>query len=453
MTLDRARLEQVRALLGRVPAWSADRPDVVAVGLCGSWAAARARADSDVDLLVVTTSRNDRARRTDWLEDLVGQAAEVVRVQPWGPYLTEVRAVLAGGLEVEVGLADPAWAAVDPVDPGTERVVADGWVTLYDPGAAVASLTHAVHRRPASDVVVTQDLVLRLLTEQHPDLADRALVHADGGWDNEMYRLGDDLAVRLPRRKVAAELAANEHRWLPELATLLRLRVPTPLRVGRPGQGYPYPWAVVPWVPGEPAWRTPAAGRTTWAADLADTLADLHVPADPEAPVNPFRSGSLADRDAGVRQRLLVPVAGAPEAGRLAAVWDDALAAPAWAGPACWLHGDPHPANLLLADGALVALADFGDLTAGDPATDVATAWLTFDAAGRNAFRARLDERGALDPATWRRARGWALSMALAMVRRTSDPAIGGIGRHAVAELLAETRPASSGGADAVTTP
>lgn len=438
MTPDPARASAVRALLEHIPGWAAGRPDVTAVGLCGSWAAARARDDSDVDLVVLTPRRAGLAADTGWLADLCGGPANAVRVRGWGPHLTEVRGLLTHGLEVEVGVADPAWAAADPVDPGTERVVGDAWVTLYDPDDAFGPLTHAVHRRPAADVAVTADLARRLLAEQHPDLAGRPLTHADGGWDNEMYRLGDDLAVRLPRRRLAAPLTANEHRWLPVLAPRLRLRVPAPMRIGRPADGYPYAWGVVPWLPGAPAWREPASRRAAWAADLADALADLHVAAPADAPVNPFRSGPLADRDAAVRQRLVVPIPGLPDAGRLAAVWDDALAAEPYPGPASWVHGDPHPANLLVEAGSLVALVDFGDLTAGDPATDLATAWLTFDAAGRAAFRARLVERGAVDDATWRRARGWALSMGLAMVRRASDPAIGGIGRHALTELLAE---------------
>lgn len=438
MTLDPARSSAVRTLLERVPRWAAEQPGVGAVGLCGSWAAARARDGSDVDLVVLTARRADLSTDTRWLTDLCGGPARVERVRDWGPHLTEVRAVLPGGLEVEVGLADPAWASADPVDPGTERVVADGWVTLHDPDDAFGPLTHALHRRPAADVVITADLVRRLLAEQHPDLADRAPVHADGGWDNEMYRLGDDLAVRLPRRQIAVALTANEQRWLPALAPLLRLRIPAPVRVGRPADEYPYPWGVVPWLPGAPAWREPVARRTAWAAELADALADLHVPAPDDAPINPFRSGPLAGRDQGVRQRLVVPVPGLPDGGRLTALWADALAAPPHAGPATWVHGDPHPANLLVDAGTLVALVDFGDLTAGDPATDLATAWLTFDSDGRAAFRERLIERGALDDATWRRARGWALSMGLAMVRRASDPAIGGIGLHALGQLLAE---------------
>jgi aminoglycoside phosphotransferase (APT) family kinase protein len=429
----------VAALLARVPGWAAAHDDVLDVGLCGSWAAARARDDSDVDLVLVTDARAARAADTAWVADLLGAGAAVGRVQAWGPHLTEVRCALPGGLEVELGLADPAWAATDPVDAGTARVVGDGFVILHDPAGTLAALAGVVGRRPPADVAVAADdagLVRRLLAAQHPDLADLPLRHADGGWDNEMWRLGDDLAVRLPRREAAAALLRNELRWLPGLARLVRVPVPAPLRAGEPGEGYPYPWAVVPWVPGEPAWRTPPSARRAWAADLADALADLHVPAEAAAPGNPVRAVPLARRDGTVRQRLLLP--GVDPDGHLRALWADALAAPAWSGPRLWAHGDPHPANLLVAGGRLTGLVDFGDLTAGDPACDLATAWLTFDAAGRAAFRARLAERGAADDATWRRARGWAVALAAAMVLRPADPALAAIGRHAVAELSAE---------------
>src|SRR5690606_1092785 len=112
--------------------------------------------------------------------------------------------------EVELGLADPAWAATDPVDPGTARVVGDGFLVLHDPAGALAALADVVGRRPPADVAVDADLVRRVLATQHPDLADLPLRHAGGGWDNEMWRLGEDLAVRLPRREMARRLATNE---------------------------------------------------------------------------------------------------------------------------------------------------------------------------------------------------------------------------------------------------
>lgn len=297
-------------------------------------------------------------------------------------------------------------------------------------------MSDVVAAPPAADVAVDEALVRALLAAQHPDLAELPLRHAAGGWDNEMWRLGADLAVRLPRRAQAAPLAAHEHRWLPVLAPRLRVAVPVPVRVGRPTDTYPYPWSVVPWLPGTPAWRTPTTARRAWAADLADALADLHAPSEPGAPHNPVRGVPLADRDAVVRERLAGP--GHDGAAHLAALWADALGADTWTGPPSWLHGDPHPANLLVDGDRLTGLADFGDLAAGDPATDLATAWLTFDAVGRAAFRARLHERGAVDDATWRRARGWAVVMTTAMLQRPSDEAIAAIGRHAQAELLAE---------------
>lgn len=300
-------------------------------------------------------------------------------------------------------------------------------------------MSDVVAARPPADVQVDEALVRRLLSAQHPDLAGLPLQHAAGGWDNELWRLGDDLAVRVPRRAQAAPLAANEHRWLPVLAPRLAVAVPVPVRVGRPTDEYPYPWSVVPWLPGTPAWRTLPGSRRAWADRLADALADLHVPAEPGAPRNPVRGVPLAARDAVVRERLAtVPVEGAA---RLAALWSNALDAEPWPGPPSWLHGDPHPANLLVEGARLVALVDFGDLAAGDPATDLATAWLTFDAAGRAAFRARLVARGATDDATWCRARGWAVVMTTAMLQRPSDAAIEAIGRHGLGELLAEDLP------------
>lgn len=290
--------------------------------------------------------------------------------------------------------------------------------------------------KPAAEVSVTADLVARLLAEQHPDLADLPLTPVAEGWDNAVIRAGARLAVRVPRRALGARLIRSEQRWLPGLAPRLPVDVPVPVRRGRPSPSFPWPWSVVPWFDGDLAARTAPADRTSWAGALADVVRALHRPAPRAAPANPYRGTPLAARDTAVRERLrrLGPDDGAAAA----RVWARLVRVPAWSGPPQWVHGDLHPANLLVADGALRAVLDFGDLTAGDPATDLATAWLTFDASGRHAFRARLAPRVRTDLATWQRARGWALVMATAMLTADDDPTIVSIGRHALTQVLDE---------------
>ena len=300
--------------------------------------------------------------------------------------------------------------------------------------------------KPPAEVDLTPDLVRALLADQHPDLAGLPVRLAAHGWDNATFRLGDDLAVRLPRRAAAAHLVEHEQRWLPPLAALCPVPVPAPLRVGRAGPRFGWSWSVVPWIAGEHAAITPVAGRTAWAPDLAEALAALHVAAPAGAPVNPYRGGALAGRSAALQARLDAGHldAAVPGArGRWVALWHDALAAPPWPGPLSWAHGDPHPANLVVRDGRLAGLLDFGDVTAGDPACDLATAWLTFDGAGRAEFRERsdalADATGPVDPGRWRRAAGWALVMASALVTHgDDDPVLAAIGTHALQQLDAD---------------
>jgi aminoglycoside phosphotransferase (APT) family kinase protein len=289
--------------------------------------------------------------------------------------------------------------------------------------------------RPPAEVDVTEALVARLLRAQHPDLAGLPVRLVDHGWDNAVARLGPDLAVRLPRRAVAVPLLRAEQRWLPVLARRLALAVPEPVRLGRPSPAFPWPWSVVPWFDGTVAADLPPADRRAWARVLADAVAGLHVPAPRTAPVNPVRGGPLAARDAVVRRRLAALPPG--DRARLLGLWDRLAAVPGWSRRRTWIHGDLHPANLVCVDGALRAVIDFGDLAAGDPATDLATAWLTFDEPGRAAFRARVQERRPVDAATWRRARGWALVLGSAMSAHSDDdPRLAACGRHALAQVL-----------------
>lgn len=268
---------------------------------------------------------------------------------------------------------------------------------------------------PHPDLAVDAALVRRLLTEQHPDLADLPLRLVANGWDNLILRLGGDLVVRVPRREAAAHLVRHEQEALPRIAPALPVAVPVPVRIGLPSAAFLWHWSVLPWFEGVLAADAGVRDDVGVALELAGFLRALHVPAPADAPANPVRGVPLADRDGAVRGRL--PSGLVPDAAALEAVWAGALDAEPWPGPPLWLHGDLHPANLLVREGRLAAVLDFGDVTAGDPATDLATAWLTFDPRARGAFRDAL----APAAATWRRARGWAVVMATAMVV-TAEP-------------------------------
>jgi aminoglycoside phosphotransferase (APT) family kinase protein len=281
---------------------------------------------------------------------------------------------------------------------------------------------------PAADIPIDESLVARLLAQQHPDLAGEHLRLVTNGWDNVLYRLGEKLVVRLPRRLVAAELVEHEQHWLPVIARRVSVEVPAPVRIGRPSPEFPYPWSIVAWLDGELA---SDSGDRLFAADLAQFVRELHTDAPPDAPLNPVRGVPLAARDAALRSRLESGLV--PNAAELAELWDRGRAAPTWDRPPRWLHGDLHPANLLLRGGRLSAVLDFGDVCGGDPATDLATAWLSFDAKGRAEFRDALD----YDDPTWLRAAGWAVLLGAAFVTNSADnPAMQRIGDRALAELL-----------------
>jgi len=267
---------------------------------------------------------------------------------------------------------------------------------------------------PAAEVDVDVPLVRALLRDQHPDLADLPLTVAASGWDNVVVRLGDLLAVRLPRRAAAAALIEHEQRWLPEIAHRVAavVPVPDPVRTGRPALGYPWAWSIVRWLPGS------AAGARVGGVRVAEALAAfvelLHVPAPPDAPVNAFRAVPLATRSDAVLTRLATT--DVHRADELAGAWRAAASRPAYAGPPVWVHGDLHPFNVLVDESPLgglrlSAVVDFGDVTAGDPAVDLAAAWLVLDQEARRTFRALVTA----DDDTWARARGWAVSIASAL--------------------------------------
>ena len=288
---------------------------------------------------------------------------------------------------------------------------------------------------PAAEVDIDADLVRSLLLDQHPDLADLPLRQVAFGWDNVIFRLGDELAVRIPRRQLGAPLIETEQRWLPELAPHLPLPVPVPVRTGHPALGYPWRWSVVAWMAGTDAATDPPADPIEAATTLGGFLRALHRPAPPDAPVNPFRGVPLAARHE-ITVAGIDALAGEIDVDRVRRLWDDALALPAYDGPELWLHGDLHPANLLVHDGRLAGVIDFGDLTSGDPATDLSVAWGLLPLDAHATFRAAA---GDVDDGTWRRARAWALALAIVCLASSADnPTVAAVGRRGLAGVLAD---------------
>ncbi len=229
--------------------------------------------------------------------------------------------------------------------------------------------------KPEAEILIDDALARRLLSAQHPDLAELPLVEVAAGWDNVIYRLGDHLALRLPRRAMGAALVEAEHRWLPELAARLPLPIPVPVRVGHPTDDYPWRWSVVSWMAGRSAAEVPPADPAAAAERLGRFVFALHQSAPPEAPVNPYRGVPLADRHAITSDRIeqLDP---SFDRGAIRRRWDELLDTPTWIGRPQWIHGDLHPANIVVDSGLITAVLDFGDLTVGDPATDLSVAWM-----------------------------------------------------------------------------
>lgn len=258
---------------------------------------------------------------------------------------------------------------------------------------------------PIAELEIDVPLIYGLLEEQHPDLKHLPLYPIDAGWDNAIFRLGDRLTVRLPRRKVAASLIENEQIWLPQLADRLPIPVPTPYRLGKPTEKYPWRWSVLPWLAGVTADRQePYADR---AKPFASFLRSLHVPAPSNAPRNGFRGVPLEQRAASIEERMQrLKTKTNLITAQIEKVWHQALNAPMDVRPT-WLHGDLHPRNILVENGAIAGIIDWGDLTSGDMATDLASIWMLFG--DRHVRQQAIAEYGNISEATVQRAKGWAI--------------------------------------------
>ena len=302
----------------------------------------------------------------------------------------------------------------------------------------------AANRMPAAEVEVSADLVRRLLAGQHPDLAWLPVEFLANGWDNELYRVGDRLIARLPRRALGAQIIKNEQRWLPGLASRLPLPIPYPERTGAPACGYPYSWSVVPYLPGVPAAEAGSFDPAGAAAAVGGFLGALHVPAPADAPANPFRGVPLAQRAASVAANLAL-IGGQVDENAVLYAWDAALAAPGYDGPPAWLHGDLHPLNILVNDGQVSGVIDFGDITAGDPASDLSVAWMLLPPGGQGGFWSAYEAAGGAGGRVGAdlraRAKGWALNFAIVFLAHSEDqPVLREVGRRTLGAVLRDQR-------------
>ena len=292
---------------------------------------------------------------------------------------------------------------------------------------------------PMHDDEVETDAALaaRLVAEQFPRWAGLPVERVDStGTDNAMYRLGDALSVRMPRIHWAVPPLEREFEWLPRLAPALPFATPEPIALGGPGDGYPWSWTVCRWLDGTHPVAGSADGADRLAVDLARFVHAMRS-LDPAGAPHTAWPRPLHEEDEFVRTTLDVV---GDDLGVLrepvARIWDDALAAPAWAGPPTWIHGDLSPGNLLVRDGRLAGVLDFGAMGVGDPASDLRVAWNLLPRAARERFRTALDA----DDAEWRRARGWTLLQALAQLSYfpVRNPPLAASARHVIGELVAE---------------
>jgi aminoglycoside phosphotransferase (APT) family kinase protein len=286
----------------------------------------------------------------------------------------------------------------------------------------------------ADEVDIDAELVQALVSSQFPELAGRSISPVQStGTVNAIYRLGSDLYARLPRVPAWARDLNNELHWLPVLAPQLSLQIPEPVAAGQPASGYPFPWAVYRWIDGQPYADELVDDERRAANDLAQFVAELRriePIAGPRGGRDPLREVDAMTRTALESSHQEIDSVAAVTA------WEDALEAPVWTGRPVWIHSDLLRPNLLVRDGRLCAIIDFGGVGVGDPAMDVIAAWSVFGPTGRAVFRAALD----VDDGTWSRARGYALHQASMIIPyyRVSNPGFVSMAKRTIEQVLSD---------------
>lgn len=318
------------------------------------------------------------------------------------------------------------------------------WTFIGLRGCLLGRNARRVLDRPDGRSGIDTALVKRLSAEQFPQWAELPVTPVEfDGWDNRTFHLGHDMTVRLPSGIGYALQVEKEHRWLPVLAPQLPLPIPVPLALGRPALGYQHDWSVYRWIDGETARPDRIDDLARFATALGEFLTALQQidPTDGPAagPHNSYRGGPLTTYD-GETRAAIVALGDRIDGPAATEVWETALAT-TWTGSPVWVHGDVSEGNLLIRDGRLSAVIDFGTSGVGDPACDLVIAWTLFSNASRRAFTQAL----AADPGTWARGRAWALWKALIGLagqpdsdHLDTDPSGAATNRHVIDEVIVD---------------
>jgi len=287
----------------------------------------------------------------------------------------------------------------------------------------------------ANEAYIDNALVKRLLEFQFPQWANLAIEQVkSAGTDNVIYRLGKDMAVRLPRIEEAALHIDKEYQWLPQLAPHLPLAIPVPLVKGEPAEGYPWQWSIYQWLDGDTAVIEQITDLSQTAIDLGEFIIALRSLEAVDGPTS-SRGLPLICRDEETRVAITCLQSNYDKK-LITEIWNGALAETSWQGSPVWIHGDLHESNLLVQEGKLTAVIDFGIAGVGDPACDVMAAWTLFSEKTRHLFRHTVQ----VDDATWKRGRGWALSfgvVALPYYEKT-NPILAKSARRTIDEVIAD---------------
>jgi aminoglycoside phosphotransferase (APT) family kinase protein len=256
-----------------------------------------------------------------------------------------------------------------------------------------------------NEIVTTVAQVRSLVSDQFPEFADLPIDRvASSGTDNAMYRLGNDLAVRLPLIESAIDMVKKEQTWVPYLAPQLPLRLPRLVAEGTLSEDFPYPWSIVEWLPGELASLSQLTNPISGARTLADFVKKLQQ-IDPDHGPTHERGGPVRNSDQEVRQGIAA-LQNEVDPRALTRAWERVLEIPDYSGPPRWFHGDLKHLNLLAHKGRLTSVIDWGTCGVGDPAIDSRVAWNLFDRDAREAYR----ETVGFDDEAWERGKGWILT-------------------------------------------